>query len=414
MCFTTQLGQLAHSSVPARENPRPAVRVRDRRRDEMGTVVSVFGVEPFRIGGAETYARELSVQLEKLGWRSVVCFLSEPPDEVRKFLTLPNVTVEVAEDFTELNWKGTRGIARILRRYRPDILHLYFTSFLGIYPWLAKVFLVNQVFFTDQTSRPAGYAPQRADWWKRVAVRVINYPMTREICVSEYGRRCLATLDLLPSSRYELIYNAVDLTRIESRGDRRSAFCLRYGIPEDRVVVVQVSWIIPEKGIPQLLKVARLVVSRSANVQFVVVGEGAYREKYMREAAELGLADHITWTGLVQDPFGEGVYHAADIICQLSQWEEVFGWMIAEGMAHGKPIVGTKVGGIPELIEDGHSGYLVDRNDLDSIADKIEKLAADPELRQQMGKAGIERVAENFNLKRNVTQLIGAYSISSD
>ena len=55
----------------------------------MRTVVSVFGVQPFRIGGAETYARELSVQLGRLGWKSVLCYLSEPPDEVKKFLSLP-------------------------------------------------------------------------------------------------------------------------------------------------------------------------------------------------------------------------------------------------------------------------------------------------------------------------------------
>ena len=128
----------------------------------MRTVVSVFCVQPFRIGGAETYARELSVQLGRLGWKSVLCYLSEPPDEVKKFLSLPNVTIEVVADFTELNWEGVKGIGRVLRRHRPDILHLYFTSFLGVYPWLGKVCNVKQVCFTDQTSRPAGHVAQRA------------------------------------------------------------------------------------------------------------------------------------------------------------------------------------------------------------------------------------------------------------
>jgi hypothetical protein len=73
----------------------------------------------------------------------------------KKFLSLHNVTIEVVEDFAQLNLAGVKGIGRILRRHRPDILHLYFTSFLGVYPWLAKVCNVKQVCFTDQTSRPA-------------------------------------------------------------------------------------------------------------------------------------------------------------------------------------------------------------------------------------------------------------------
>jgi glycosyltransferase involved in cell wall biosynthesis len=378
----------------------------------MRTVVSVFGVQPFRIGGAETYARELSVQLGRLGWKSVLCYLSEPPDEVKKFLSLPNVTIEVVEDFAQLNLAGVKGIGRILRRHRPDILHLYFTSFLGVYPWLAKVCNVKQVCFTDQTSRPAGHVAQRAPWWKRVAVRFINFPLDHVVCVSDYGRRCLDTLGVLPSDRYKLIYNAVDRSRVAPVSNKRSEFCRRFAIPENRVIVLQVSWIIPEKGIPHLLKVAQRVLADDSNVQFVLVGEGAYRDQYTKDAIDLGLGDHITWTGLVQDPFGEGVFEAADIICQVSNWEEVFGWMIAEGMAHGKPVVATKVGGIPELVADGQSGYLVDRDDVETTASKILNLVHDPELRRQFGNAGLAKVGAEFDLQTNVARVIETYGIA--
>ncbi|HEY6230110.1 MAG TPA: glycosyltransferase family 4 protein, partial [Pyrinomonadaceae bacterium] len=103
----------------------------------MRTVVSVFGVKPFRIGGTETFARELSRQLNERGWKSVLCFLKPPPDEVRKFLALPNVTIEVLENSTTANWRAAKTLAAILRRHKPEILHLHFTGFLGIYPWLA-------------------------------------------------------------------------------------------------------------------------------------------------------------------------------------------------------------------------------------------------------------------------------------
>ena len=131
----------------------------------------------------------------------------------------------------------------------------------------------------------------------------------------------------------------------------------------------------------------------------------------MNDAAEMGLTKSTTWTGLIEDPFAVGVYDVADIICQLSQWEELFGWMIAEGMAYGKPIVATRVGGIPELVSDGVSGFLVERNDIPAAAEKLLRLVQDPELRHKMGAVGRNLVAEKFDLKNNVAQLIDLYNL---
>jgi len=377
----------------------------------MRTVVSVFGVKPFRIGGTETFARELSLQLNDHGWKSVLCFLKPPPDEVRKFLDLPNVSIEVLENSTVANWGAAKVLAKILRRHKPEILHLHFTGFLGVYPWLARFLLAKKIFFTDHTSRPAGYVARRAPIWKRLLARVINFPINSVVCVSHYGQNCLTTLDLLPRDRHALVYNAVDLSRVVESRTAATEFRRRYQIPAERVVIVQVSWMIPEKGIPELLQAARELIFRNANVHFVLVGEGAYREQFMNDAAALGIAGHITWTGLIQDPFGEGVYDAADIVCQLSEWEELFGWMIAEAMAYGKPIVATNVGGIPELVTDGVTGFLVARGDAVAAAERLNTLATDPELRRKLGEAGRKVVEEKFDLRRNVTQLIQIYDL---
>src|ERR1041384_1432274 len=98
-------------------------------------VVSVFGVESMPRGGTETFARELSIQLDQCGWKSILCFLNDPPRDVRDFMDLPNVSFEVLEDSFKFNWKATNDLARILRRHKPEILHLHFTGFIGVYPW---------------------------------------------------------------------------------------------------------------------------------------------------------------------------------------------------------------------------------------------------------------------------------------
>ena len=378
----------------------------------MPTLLSVFGVKPLRIGGTETFARELSLQLGERGWKSVLCFLSEPTKEVQSFLDLPNISFEVLANSTNGNRHARRNLMRIIGEHRPEKLHLHFVSFLNSYSWLARIGAVKEVFFTDHHSRPAGYVQARAPFWKRNAVRVINQPLTKVICVSRYGYECMTSFDLLPRDRFQMIYNGVDLSRVRTDPQSAMDFRRRYSIPAERAIVTQVSWMIPEKGITDFLATARLVLAQNRNVQFVLVGDGVNREQYMNEGAAMGITDRLTWTGMVEDPFGEGVFAAADVVCQFSRWEEVFGWMIAEAMAHSKPVVATRVGGIPELITDGVSGHLVDRGDVQAMSNRVLELLGDPELRARMGGAGREAVSARFDLRKNVTQLIEAYGLA--
>ena len=357
------------------------------------------------------YAKELSRQLGERGWHSVLCFLKEPPEAVRRFLEAPNVTIDVIADAWQLSWPATVRLSALLRRYRPRILHLYFTGFLSAYPWLAKFMFVEKVYFTDQSSQPEGFVPSRAPLWKRLAMRVINGPMTGVISVSGYGYRNFTARDLLPKRRFHIIYNSVDVDRASIGFERAAEFRRRYRIPDDRLVVTQVSWLIPEKGLDDLLAAARVVVNGEPLAHFVLAGEGAHRSNLEKLSRELGIDGHVTFTGVVSDPLAEGLFASSDVVCQMSRWEEVFGYTNAEAMASGKPMVGTRVGGIPEIILDGVTGFVVDRRDSAAMAARILDLLRDQDLRGRMGEAGRAAVCEKFNLKHNVAQLIELYNI---
>ncbi len=372
------------------------------------TIVSVYGFEPFRIGGGETFIRELSLLLGQRGWKNVVCFLSEPTPEVRRFLELPNVTFEVIPNVWQLKWQPARDLARILRRHRPEILHMQFTGFISPYPWLARFYGVRRVLFTDQASKPEGFVPRRATLYKRVATRIINLHLDHVTCISDYVLRCWTTLDVLSARRFSRIYNHVDFTRCQPDG---SAFRQKLGIPDDRQIIVQVSWMIPDKGFDDLLEAAKIVIAQHPAAHFVMVGEGADRQRYIRQTAEMGLADRITWTGILPDPLGQGVFSAADVVCQVSRWEEGFGYVIAEAMASARPLVGTRVGAIPELVRDGVSGYLVDRRDPQAIAARVLDLLRDPALRRRMGDAGRDFALRNFNADTNIAEFLKLYGI---
>jgi glycosyltransferase involved in cell wall biosynthesis len=379
---------------------------------EVPAVVSVFDVQPRFIGGTETYARELSVQLGRQGWRSVLCFVTPPTEEIARFLDLPNVSIELLHrDVTRFNVPVMRRLAHLFRRHHAAIAHFHYVNLLGPYAWVARLSSVDRVFFTDHGSRPEKHQAGRASLPRRCLARVINWPVSRVICVSDYGYRSLVERGFFPAKQCERIYNGVDLDRVVESRERAAAFRRRFAIPESRTIVTQVSWIIPEKGILDFLEAARLVVAERADAHFVVVGEGAFRDEYMQRGRELGLADHLTWTGLIEDPFGAGVYDAADIVCQASRWEEVFGWVIAEAMAYGRPVIGTRVGGIPEVVSDRKTGLLIERGDVRALARNVVALVDDPGQRKAMGAAGQERVLAHFDLRKNVAKLMGSYGI---
>ncbi len=368
-----------------------------------------MGIEPMRIGNGEHSVRELSLQLGQAGWRSVVCFASAPPEPVREFLSLPNVVIEVIPNSWELAWRPVSDLRRILSRYRPRALHLQFTGFLGPYPWLGKLYGVERIFHTDHTSHPDGYTPARAPLWKRMAARIINAPLTKVICVSDYGYRSLTELDIIDSSRVVRIYNGIQTVAPGDPAVLGRSFRERHGIPAGRQLVVQVSWIIPQKGIGDLLAAAAKVLARRQDVHFAIVGEGADRQRYTEEADRMGIADHVTFTGLVRDPFAEGVYAAADIVCQLSRWQEVFGCTITEAMAMRRPLVATRVGGIPELVVEEETGLLAAKGDTDAMAHHLLRLLDDPELRGRMGEAGRRRCVERFELSKNIAEVVKLY-----
>ena len=358
------------------------------------------------------YARELSLQLGRHGWRSVLCFVTAPTEEVGRFLKLPNVSIEVIHhDVTRFSGRAMGRLANLLRLHKPTIAHFHYVDLLSLYPWLARLSSARQVFFTDHSSRPEGYFAGRASLPRRCLARAINWPVSRVVCVSDYGYRSIVDRGLFPAERCQRIYNGVDLNRVVESRERAAAFRRRFSIPEGRTIVAQVSWIIPEKGVLDLLEAARRVVADRPDAHFVIVGDGAFREEYARRGRELGLHEHVTWTGLIEDPFSEGVYDATDILCQPSRWGEVFGWVIAEAMAYQKPVVATRVGGIPELVTDGESGILIDRGDVGQLASAVLTLIADPTRRKVMGSAGRKRVDAHFALQKTVGELVQAYGI---
>src|SRR5262249_12102543 len=102
-------------------------------------------------------------------------------------------------------------------------------------------------------------------------------------------------------------------------------------------------------------------------------------------------------------------YPAFDLLCMPSIHEEGMPNVLMEGSAAGLPVIASQVGGVPDLVEDGITGFLVPPNQVDPLADQLEKLLVDPELRQRMGQAGMEKMGCEFSVEAMVTRMTKVY-----
>jgi glycosyltransferase involved in cell wall biosynthesis len=358
------------------------------------------------------FARSLSIALGSAGVRSILCFPSPPEPAVRAFLTLPNVTIEAAPPVFDSGFlaAGYRFL-RLIRQYRPAVVHLHFTGLVSPFPWLARSSGVEKVFFTDHGSRSETGHDAPSALWKRLAKGATNRPIDELISVSGYVLESHLSVRDVPASRLRLIYNGVDLERARVAARTPEAFRFRFGIPEDRVLITQVSWLIEEKGVWDFVDAAKLVLAVCPDVHFCIVGAGPRLAELTSAVAAAGMESRFTFAGQSVDPFFDGVFSASDIICQPSRWQEAFGWVIGEAMAFGKPVVATRVGGIPEIVREHVTGFLVAGRDSVDLSRRLIELASDPGLRARMGRAGLKEVTNRFSLDRTVSEHLDLYGL---
>ena len=179
-----------------------------------------------------------------------------------------------------------------------------------------------------------------------------------------------------------------------------------------QIVVGLVGRISPWKGQDVFLRAAAIVRVSHPGVVFRIIGsplfgEDEYARSLHRLCADLMLKDEVEFTGFVSD------IHPAiddlDILVHASTLPEPFGQVIIEGMAAGKPVVATNGGGVPEIVVDGETGFLVPMKDDQQMAEAICRLVERPELRARMGDRGRRRVEENFRIEITAEKVQGIF-----
>jgi len=236
-----------------------------------------------------------------------------------------------------------------------------------------------------------------------------RYLPQRIIVVSEAVKR---TFHGNTRDKVKVVYNGTD---ISVYGSGRSGGRVRkeIGIGPGEIVVGMVGRVVHWKGHREFLQAAHLIHEELPGVKFVIVGDSSlggkeYFDEIKRFSRSLGLQDCVIFTGFRDDV--PDVFAAMDVVVHASTLPEPCALSLMEAMASSKPVVATRGGGTPEIVDDGITGKLVPMRNVKALAEAVSSLVSNPQERERMGCAGRKRVEELFSLDIFVRNMGDVYS----
>jgi len=294
-------------------------------------------------------------------------------------------------------------LLKLLRAGKFDLVHCHLTAANLIAKPLARCAGVPYIFNCDQNDMYRPRQPLRR-WLDALANRITDHI----VAVSESTRDFLVQREGAPLEKITVIYNGVDLERFQPAGEAsvRAARRAQWSLPEAAPVVAGVGRLSEQKNFPLFLRVAREVLEKMPQVHFAMAGEGPDRAGLEGLARDLGIANQVHFLGYVHDM--TEFYPVADLLLMTSRAEGT-PLTVLEAMAMGVPMVGTRVDGQAEVLEDGVDGYLADPEDLPRLVERTLRLLQEPETAGRLAAAARAKVQREYSAEVMVQRTEALY-----
>jgi glycosyltransferase involved in cell wall biosynthesis len=301
-------------------------------------------------------------------------------------------------------------LAGLMRKERPHILHTH-TAKAGAIGRLAALLAGDArpliIVHTFHGHVLRGYFDPVRTFGFRLFERWLARITTALVAVSPQVRDDLVRLGVAPARKFAVVRLGIELDeRVAADGPTRAETRRAMGIAPDRFVV---GWIGRMTGVKRTNDVLRAVArlrERGVDAMLCLVGDGPDRDDVERRASELGVMRHCLFLGYQEEV---GRFFSAFDAFVLTSVNEGTPVTTIEALAAGVPVVATRVGGVPDVVRDGVDGFLVESGAIDDLADRLERLAADPALRAGMGEAGRARVLPRYAVDRLIDDVDRLY-----
>ncbi|MDI6783886.1 MAG: glycosyltransferase family 4 protein, partial [bacterium] len=370
------------------------------------------------ISGAERVLLNLLSQLDRIEYEPIVV---APADGT--FLT-------------ELTRRGIKTYPietpLLIRSMNPIQLMKYISKFWKITKYLKTIIINEKIELLHANSFTAMLYSSRAAkqtkcpiiwhmhdivsprWFNRLFIRFAGRRAAKVIAVSNAVK--VRLLDLgVQSEKCLVIYNGMDCLQ---PGFAKSAESIKktkseLKIPTDAIVIGIFGQIAQWKGHHILIQAAPAIIQHYNKVYFIIVGDiinklaGEYKQRIIDLINDLKLSNRIILTGFRTDI--PELMQMVDIVVHSSIMPDPLPTVLLEAMLYRKPVVATKLGGVPEIVEDRHTGILVTPNNIDEMSNAIRTLLDTPELRISYGENGRNRVELHFNITQNISAVESVY-----
>jgi glycosyltransferase involved in cell wall biosynthesis len=211
----------------------------------------------------------------------------------------------------------------------------------------------------------------------------------------------------IPNLKVCVVPNGVETQKQVASLQTKQALRRRLSILSSSPIIGAIGSMVPRKNFTLLIKALEVLARRNVDFTLMLIGDGPMLSDLKRQAALSLPSESFFFLGAI--PNAVTWYPAFDLHCMCSIDQEGMPNVIMEASAAGLPVIASEVGAVHDLVEDGITGFLVQPNDVESLADKLEKLLIDPQLRQRMGQAGMEKMASEFSVETMVTRMMKVY-----
>lgn len=342
-------------------------------------------------GGAERVISNLSASLDPARFRAVLCLFR--PGWIQVHTESRGVRTYVIPTHGMFDWRWMLRFKRLLKDEHVDLIHAHefdanvqgtFVATLSGIPLVATVHGKN--YFWEKLRRRLAYR-----WVSRRATMVTVSENLKHFVVEKVG---------IDPGQVKVVYNGVDvLPQIDPFDIGKCKEDL--GLPSGNQIVGVVGNLYPVKGHQYLIASIPAVLAKCPNTTFVFAGRGQLEAELKSQAFQLGVNEQIRFLGLRQDI--PRILSMLDVFV-LPSLSEGLSMAILEAMVAGKPVIATDVGGNPELVEDGETGYLVPSQNSQALADRLITMLTNSARALQFGETGQRRAQGRFSLQTMVRE----------
>ncbi len=383
---------------------------------ERGPVRVLRVIARLNVGGPALHVTYLSRGLATRGYETTLVAGDVSQDEESMAFVAEQAAVDVvrvaglSRELSPLrDLAATVRLARLIRRLRPHVLHTH-TAKAGAVGRAAALLAgrrsIPVVAHTFHGHVLRGYFGPLGTRFFRLVETLLARTTDVLIAVSPEVRDELVRIGVAPTGKFTVVRLGIELEP-RVRCDEDPAEIRRgIGLAPERFVVGWFGRMTAVKRTLDLLDVIAALRARGVDACLLLVGDGADRGRLEVRAHELGLARHCLFLGYQKEV---ARWYAALDAFALTSANEGTPVVLIEAMAAGRPVVSTDVGGVSDVVRDGTDGFLVEPGDAEAMAERLERLARDPQLRADLGEAGRRRVLERYSVGRLVDDVDALY-----